>query len=144
MHIGHNDNTRLSCSELWLQPMSTVFKRFFYNMRLFLYRRPHYALTVRLSVSLVTLQCDGKQKLCTQLKELAAGRAKCSVIFVLVYFFVLVSCQFYSIGDFYKYVMMHITSHQHILDILHQHIGDCHTWHWHVVINYWSLSISTQ
>ena len=50
-----------------------------------------------------------------------------SVIFVLVYFFVLVSFQFYSIGDFYKYVMMHITSHQHILDILHQHIGDCHT-----------------
>ena len=43
------------------------------------------------------------------------------------YFLVLVSFQFYSIGDFYKYVMMHITSHQHILDILHQHIGDCHT-----------------
>ena len=38
-----------------------------------------------------------------------------SVIFVLVYFFVLVSFQFYSIGDFYKYVMMYITSHQHIL-----------------------------
>ena len=43
------------------------------------------------------------------------------------YFLVLVSFQFYSIGDYYKYVMMHITSHQHILDILHQHIGDCHT-----------------
>ena len=51
-----------------------------------------------------------------------------SVIFVLVYFFVLVfvlvfanyflvlvSFQFYSIGDFYKYVMMSITSHRHIL-----------------------------
>ena len=50
------------------------------------------------------------------------------MIFVLVYFFVLVfvlvlpviflvlvSFQFYSIGDFYKYVMMNITSHQHIL-----------------------------
>ena len=31
------------------------------------------------------------------------------------YFLVLVSFQFYSIGDFYKYVMMYITSHQHIL-----------------------------
>ena len=65
---------------------------------------------------------------------------RCSVIFVLVYFFVLVfvfvlpiifrfsfrfsfasyflvlvSFQFYNIGDFYKYVMMYITSHQHIL-----------------------------
>ena len=57
------------------------------------------------------------------------------------YFLVLVSFQFYSIGDFRKHVMMFITSHQHIL---HQHIGDCHTWQWHVVINYWSLLISTQ
>ena len=60
----------------------------------------------------------------------------CSVIFVLVYFLVavlvlvcqlflvLVSFQFYSIGDFRKHVMMFITSHQHIL---HQHIADCHT-----------------
>ena len=31
------------------------------------------------------------------------------------YFLVLVSFQFYSIGDFYKYVMTYITSHQHIL-----------------------------
>ena len=31
------------------------------------------------------------------------------------YFLVLVSFQFYSIGDFYKNVMMYITSHQHIL-----------------------------
>ena len=31
------------------------------------------------------------------------------------YFLVLVSFQFYTIGDFYKYVMMYITSHQHIL-----------------------------
>ena len=38
-----------------------------------------------------------------------------SFVLVLQYFFVLVSFQFYSIGDFYKYVMMHITSHQHIL-----------------------------
>ena len=31
------------------------------------------------------------------------------------YFLVLVSFQFYNIGDFYKYVMMYITSHQHML-----------------------------